>query len=79
MVARAAFILPLSFVSNLRKKNAHEKLTLKKQVRAFSLFRGYLHTASYIRNVVAIKPKLSEPECYLVANFAINHQLQSSF
>lgn len=34
LVGRAAFVFPLSFVSNLTKKHQHEKISFKQQVRA---------------------------------------------
>ncbi|KAJ3702027.1 hypothetical protein LUZ61_005732 [Rhynchospora tenuis] len=47
MVARAAFVLPLSFIANLRKKNAQEKITFKKQVLIWwaGLMRGAVSIA----------------------------------
>jgi hypothetical protein len=47
MVGRAAFVFPLSVIANLRKKNAHEKITLKKQVLIWwaGLMRGAVSIA----------------------------------
>ncbi|KAJ3669620.1 hypothetical protein LUZ60_011570 [Juncus effusus] len=47
MAGRAAFVFPLSFISNLRKKRAHEKITFKQQVLIWwaGLMRGAVSIA----------------------------------
>ncbi|KAL2458566.1 Sodium/hydrogen exchanger 2 [Forsythia ovata] len=47
LVGRAAFIFPLSFLSNLTKKSAHEKIDFKKQVTIWwaGLMRGAVSMA----------------------------------
>lgn len=47
MVGRAAFVFPLSFLSNLSKKEARPKISFKQQVSARSLF-FFFHSSAIV-------------------------------
>ncbi|GAA0158668.1 secondary carrier transporter [Lithospermum erythrorhizon] len=56
LVGRAAFVFPLSFLSNLAKKNAHEKINIRQQVVIWwaGLMRGAVSMALAYNKVLYI-------------------------
>ncbi|KAG9136163.1 hypothetical protein Leryth_003782 [Lithospermum erythrorhizon] len=89
LVGRAAFVFPLSFLSNLAKKNSHEKINIRQQVVIWwaGLMRGavsmalaynkVLYTIGMSRNLVScIGGTCSSTSARLIANLSFILSLQ---